>query len=160
MHISDPLLNLRPETAQDAEFLALLYRSTREDLLQLGLPEAMLDNMIAMQFHAQQSGYRKQYPDADHAIVDKAGDAVGYLVTHRGGDAIRLVYIALMPHERNQGHGRGLIKALQAEAALAEKGLALSVDPQNAIARHLYLSMGFQVSSDDGVVQNMIWSGE
>lgn len=158
MNSDDPLLNIRPEIPQDADFLARLYRSTREDLLQLGLPGAMLDNMMAMQFHAQQSGYRKQYPDAAYDIIEKAGEPAGSLITHRGIDAIRLVYIALLPHERNRGHGRRLIRTLQTEAAGANKTLRLSVSAQNTQAQRLYASCGFQVESDDGVHLEMSWS--
>lgn len=157
MNSDDPLLHIRPETAQDADFLARLYRSTRDDLLLLGLPEPMLANMMAMQFHAQQSGYRKQYPDAAYDIIEKNGEPAGCLITHRGGDAIRLIYIALLPHERNQGHGSRLIRALQAEATGANKSLMLSVSAQNMQAQHLYASSGFQVESNDGVYLEMSW---
>lgn len=153
-----PDLTLRQETLQDKAFLESLYRSTRDDLLQLGLPGAMLDNMMAMQFHAQQSGYRKQYPDAVYDIIEKDGEPAGCLITHRGIDAIRLVYIALLPHERNRGHGRRLIRALQAEAAGANKTLRLSVSAQNTQAQRLYASSGFQVESNDGVYLEMNWS--
>lgn len=157
MHIDDPLLSIRSETVQDTDFIAQLYRSTREDLSRLGLPEAMLDNMIAMQLHAQQSGYRKQYPDADYAIVEKTGESIGYLITHRSDDDIRLVYIALMPQERNQGHGRRLIQALQTEASAAKKPLKLSVSTQNVLAQHLYASSGFRVVNNDSVNLEMSW---
>ena len=158
MHIDDPLLNIRSETAQDTDFLARLYRSTREDLSQLGLPEAMLANMIAMQFHAQQSSYRKQYPDANYAIVEQHGEPIGHLVTNRGDNDIRLVYIALLPQERNRGHGRRLIQALQTEATAAKKPLRLSVSTQNVVAQHLYASSGFRVVTNDGVNPEMSWS--
>lgn len=159
MCFDDPFLHTRPETAQDADFLARLYRSTREDLLQSGLPEAMLANLIAMQFHAQQSGYRKQFPNAEYFIIEKNGEPMGCLITHRGDDAIRLVYVALLPHERNQGHGRRLIQALQTEAASANKPLTLAVSTQNTQAQRLYISCGFQVVSDDGAYLEMIWRG-
>lgn len=159
MHIEDPLLNIRPESAQDMDFLARLYRQTREDLLRLGLPEPMLDNLLAMQFNAQQSGYRTQFPDADYAVIEKGGAPVGHLITHRGIEAIRLVYIALLPHERNQGHGRRLIRALQAEAEGANKTLALSVSTQNLRAQRLYTALGFTVAGDDGVYLEMAWRG-
>ncbi len=157
MNIQASDLTLRQETLQDKAFLERLYRSTRDDLLQLGLPGAMLDNMMAMQFHAQQSGYRKQYPDAAYDIVEKDGEAIGRQITHRGIDAIRLVYIALLPHERNCGHGRRLIRALQAEAAGANITLRLSVSAQNMQAQHLYASSGFQIENYDGVYLEMSW---
>lgn len=157
MHTDTPLLNLRPETAQDVHFLAQLFRSTREDLLQLPLPEAMLSNLVEMQFNAQQSSYRQHFPDAEFSVIEKDGERIGRLITHDGDTAIRLVCIALLPQARNQGHGRYLLQTLQAAATFAGKPLALSVSTQNAAAERLYLSLGFQTSHDDGANLEMIW---
>jgi ribosomal protein S18 acetylase RimI-like enzyme len=139
------------------DFLAQLFRSTRGDLLQLSLPEAMIDNLISMQFNAQQTAYRTQFPDGEYLIVEKNGEPIGYLVTHDRDETINLVYIAFLPNERNRGHGRCLILALQNKAANATKTLALTVDPRNEPAKHLYLSLGFQVKSDDGANIFMSW---
>lgn len=157
MPINDQLFNIRPETSQDKDFLARLYRSTREDLLQTGLPENMLNNLIAMQFNAQQASYRNRFPDADYAVIEKDGDAIGCMITHRGNEAIRLVYIALLPHERNQGHGRRLIQALQVEAADTNKVVALSVSTQNTQAQRLYAALEFTVVGNDGAYWEMLW---
>lgn len=159
MNIGAPDLNIRTEVEQDTAFLERLNRSTRQDLLQLGLPEALIDNLIQMQFHAQQTGYRTQFPDAEYAVIEKNGEAIGRLVTDKNDEAIRLVYIAFLPHERNRGYGRRLIQSLQAEASGANKPLTLSVDRQNMQAKHLYLSSGFQVGNDDGANLEMIWLG-
>lgn len=160
MNINDPDLNIRPQIEQDMAFLERLNRSTRQDLLQLGLADALIDNLIRMQFQAQQTGYRMQFPYAEYAIIEKDGEAIGRLVTDKGDEAIRLVYIAFLPHERNRGHGRRLIQTLQAEASGANKPLTLSVDPQNMQAKHLYLSSGFQVRNDDGANVEMAWLGQ
>lgn len=160
MNINNTDLNVRPEAGQDKDFVERLYRSTREDLLQLGLAEALIDNLIRMQFQAQQTGYRMQFPDADYAIVEKKGEAIGCLIIDKGNEAIRLVYIALISAERNKGHGRHLIQALQAEAASANKPLMLSVDPQNMPAKHLYLSSGFQIKDDNSANLEMVWLGQ
>lgn len=152
-------LNIRPEVEQDKAFVEKLYRSTREDLLQLDLAEALIDNLIRMQFQAQQTSYRMQFPAAEYSIVEKEGEAVGYLIVNRGNEAIRLVYIALLPSECNKGHGRHLIQALQTEASGVDKPLTLSVDPQNMPAKHLYLSSGFQVKNNDSANLEMIWLG-
>lgn len=157
MQLNDPALNLRPECEHDSEFLARLYRSVREDLLQLDLPEAMLDQLVEMQFRAQQAGYRSQFPDARNTIVEKGGEPIGCVLTHHGDEAMRLVYLALLPHERNRGYGRRLIQALQSEAAGANKPLALSVSTQNLQAQHLYASSGFRPVSNDGVSLEMVW---
>jgi ribosomal protein S18 acetylase RimI-like enzyme len=157
MPINHPDLHVRPEVPQDMDFLAQLYRSTRGDLLQLSLPEVMIDNLISMQFNAQRTAYRTQFPDGEFLIVEKNGEPIGYLVTHHGNETIRLVCIAFLPDERNRGYGRSLIQTLQNNAAGAAKTLALTVDPRNEQAKHLYLSLGFQVNSDDGANINMSW---
>lgn len=152
-------LTLRPKIEQDNAFLERLHRSTRPDLLQLGLPDPLLENLIQMQFNAQQTSYRTQFPNAEHSIIETKGEAIGYLIVNTNDEAIRLVYIALLPQARNQGYGRHLLKILQTEATNTNKPLGLSVDPQNAPAKHLYLSSGFQVKHDDGANLEMIWLG-
>ena len=152
-----PVVTLRPEVLQDKPFLEILYRSTRDDLLKLGLPEAMLGNLMQMQFNAQQTGYRTQFPDADYSIVERDGKSIGWLITDRNAEAIRLVNIALLPDQRNKGHGRRLINALQNEAAAAKKPLRLSVSCMNRHAQHLYVSSGFQIIGDDGANLEMTW---
>lgn len=152
-------LNIRPKTEQDNAFLETLYRSTRPELLQLDLPGQFLENLMQMQFNAQQTGYRSQYPDAEHSIIEKKGEAIGYLITNVSTEALRLVYIALLPHERNQGYGRQLIQTLQIEAARMNKPLMLSVDPQNLSAKHLYFSLGFQAEENACTNLEMTWNG-
>lgn len=158
MHIDDQLLTLRPETQLDQPFLEILYRSTRDDLLQLGLPEAMMENLMHMQFNAQFSSYRTQFPDAEFSIVEKGSGPVGYLIVHHGNETSRLVYIALLPDQRNKGHGRCLIETLKNEAATSEKLLQLSVSCMNVPARHLYLSSGFRITGGDGANLEMTWN--
>lgn len=157
MHSNQADLQIRPKLAQDQTFLEKLYYSTRSDLLQLGLPESLMANLIQMQFNAQQSGYHTQYPDAEHLIIETKGEAIGYLIINNGNKAIRLIYIAFLPHERNLGHGRRLLQTLQAEAAATNKPLMLSVDSLNMPAKHLYLSSGFQIQNDDNAHLEMIW---
>jgi ribosomal protein S18 acetylase RimI-like enzyme len=157
MRLNDPILNLRPEIEQDGEFLARLYRSTREDLLQLNLAEAMLDQLVEMQFRAQQTGYRNHFPDARHVIIEKQGEPIGCTITHHGADLIRLVYLAFLPHERNRGYGRSVIQVLQSEAANAKKPITLSVATQNWQAQRLYVSSGFRPVNIDGANLEMIW---
>ncbi len=158
MQLDDPILNLRHECAEDEDFLATLYRSTRDDLSRLNLPRAMLDNLIGMQFRAQQAGHRSRFPGARHRILEKAGQPIGCMLVHHGVDAIRLVYLALLPHERRRGHGRRLIAALQSEAARANRALTLAVSPHNVAAQRLYLSCGFSMEASDGASLEMRWT--
>lgn len=155
MYLNDPVLTIRIETEHDHAFVEQLYRSTRDDLLHLALPAPIMDDLIGMQFRAQESGYRRQFPNAEHAIVEIDKAPIGRMVTHTSDDAIRLVYIALLPHARNLGHGRTIIRSLQTLAADANKPLRLSVAIHNEHAKHLYLSLGFRVIRDDGGHQEM-----
>jgi ribosomal protein S18 acetylase RimI-like enzyme len=155
--MTDPVFTLRPEAAEDGDFLAGLYRSTRDDLLHIGLPEPMLDNLMAMQFAAQRSGHRQQYPDGDFCIVETAGKPVGCLAVHRGTADIRLINIALHPEARGSGLGSLLIRALQEEAATSAKPLTLTVSPQNIGAQRLYAKLGFTAVSNNGAYLEMAW---
>ncbi len=153
-------LSLRPESLLDTDFLANLYRSTREDMLHIGLPGAMLDNLIGMQFRAQQDSYRQRFPHGDFSIVEIEGRPIGRLITSHGDESLRLVFIALLPQERNQGFGRRLLQSLQASAAATRKPLELSVDTMNVQAKRLYLSLGFQIRNDNGASLEMIWRAD
>ncbi|MEI7995367.1 MAG: GNAT family N-acetyltransferase [Methylococcaceae bacterium] len=157
MNLNNPDLSFRPEIAQDKAFLERLYHSTRGDLLKLGLPDAMLVNLMQMQFNAQQNAYLMHYPDGEYLVVEKKGEPIGHLVTHHGDETIRLVYIAFLPDERNRGHGRRLIQTLQSKAAETNKTLALMADTRNEQAKDLYLSLGFRLNSDDGASIKMSW---
>lgn len=157
MQFNDAILNLRPECEGDGGFLAGLYRSTREDLLQLALPQEMVDSLIEMQFRAQQAAYRSQFPGARYHILEEAGAPIGGLLVHRGEEGIRLVYLALLPQARNRGYGRRLVETLQAEAASANKPLALSVSVLNVHAQRLYASTGFGPVAYDGINVEMTW---
>lgn len=155
--MTDTAFSLRPEACQDRDFLAELYRSTRDDLLHLSLPEPMLNNLMTMQFTAQRSGHRQQYPDADFCIVETAGKPVGYLAVNRGAADIHLINIALHPEARGNGLGSKLIRALQAEAATSARPLTLAVSPQNIGAQRLYAKLGFAVISNNGAYLEMAW---
>ncbi|HZX31472.1 MAG TPA: GNAT family N-acetyltransferase [Rhodocyclaceae bacterium] len=153
----DTLFSLRPEAPLDDDFLVKLFRSTRDDLLHIGLPEPMLDNLIAMQFRAQQNGHRQQYPEGNFCIVEAAGEPVGSLAVCRGTAGIRLINIALRPEARGNGLGSRLIRALQAEATASAKPLTLSVSTQNIGAQRLYAKLGFTAVSNNGAYQEMAW---
>ncbi|MCQ8129548.1 GNAT family N-acetyltransferase [Methylomonas rivi] len=157
MHLSNPLLRIRPETPHDSDFLARLHRSTRDDLLQAGLPDRVLEQLLAMQCRAQQSSYRQRFPNAEFSIIEQDGAAIGQLVVHRGDMSIRLIYMALLPRARRRGYGRCLLQALQAEAALKRKPVTLSVSKQNIAAQRLYASLGWSATSQDDANLEMIW---
>lgn len=122
-----------------------------------GLPDQMLEPILAMQCHAQQSGYRQRFPDAAFSIIEKHCTAIGQLIVHRGGAGIRLVYLALLPQHRRRGYGRSVLRALQEEAAVKRIPARLSVSLQNIAAQRLYALLGWSAIGNDGASLEMIW---
>lgn len=157
MHSPDPLLYIRPENANDHDFLVRLHRSTRDDLLRVDLPEQMLEPLLTQQFNAQQRGYRQRFPDAAFSIIEKQGIAIGQLIVHRSNTDIRLVYLALLPQHRRRGYGRSVLLALQEEAAVKRVPVRLSVSLQNSAVQRLYALLGWSVISNDGANLEMTW---
>ncbi len=154
-------LILRPETAEDLEFLYHLYASTRADEMAAvdWTPEEK-EAFLRLQFAAQRGHYREHYRDSRFDVIEREGEAIGRLYVARRRDDIRVVDIALMPEHRGQGLGGGLMRALLDEAAAAGKSVSIHVELHNPALR-LYQRLGFQAKGeDDGVYRLMEWRGE
>ncbi len=146
-------LELRAISEQDQAFLQILYATTRDDLRQLPGSAALIN----MQYDLQTRGFRQQFPDAMHAILERQGVAVGRIIVNFAATEIRLVDISFLPQARRQGFGRAVLQALQHSAKVRNLPLALRVSRGNPHAKRLYLALGFQVCADDSVAEQMIW---
>jgi ribosomal protein S18 acetylase RimI-like enzyme len=127
-----------------------VFCSAHEDqfsLLELALDEK--EQLMTMQFHAQQAQYNSQYPDADYDLVLKDDMAIGVLFAQRGPDEFVLVDITLLPQHRNSGIGAVLIRDLIRDAQSACKPLRAHVLKQNPAWR-LWQRLGFRLLRDDG----------
>lgn len=151
-------LRLRPALPGDDGFLKALYASTRDDLRAMLAPP-MRDGLLDMQWRAQRAGYRHDFPDADDLIVEAGGAPLGRLLLERTLRPWRIVDIALLPAARGRGHGAALLGALQASAAAAGTGLALTVRRDNPGARRLYRAAGFVPTGGDALSEQMAWPG-
>lgn len=152
-----PLL-LRAIGDDDHAFLSALYASTRDDLAALAAAPAVIAQLIAMQQQMQGQGYRTVFPHAGYAIVERAGQPIGRLVTDAQADRLHLVDLALVPHARAQGHGSAVLRALQSAAAARGLALTLSVLHTNEGATRLYARLGFETVASDQVQRRMRWS--
>jgi len=151
------LMQITRAGAGDDEFLYRVYASTRADeFAALGLPESMLESLLRMQFEAQRHSYALQYPTAEQRIVRVGGEKAGYWITHDGADALRLVYVALLPECRNRGTGTALIRRLQRQAFERDKPLRLQVS-DNSPARRLYQRLGFSETGFEPPYVAMEW---
>jgi GNAT superfamily N-acetyltransferase len=151
---------LRPETAEDAEFLRALYASTRaEELAPIPWTDAQKRAFLDAQFEAQHSYYRDHFAGADFLVILVDGAPAGRLYVHRRADEIGLVDIALVPAIRNGGLGTELIRELLAESARSGVPVRIHVEHLNP-ARRLYERLGFRTLEDQGIYLHMEWSHE
>lgn len=150
-------LALRPSQANDEAFLERVFRSAREDLLQLNLPGNMLELMLRQQYQLQQQAYSRQWPDACSWIIQAMGLPVGKIMLAQHQQAVHIVDIAFLPEERSKGRGSVLLKELQLVVAQHQLCLSLAVDNRNWRARKLYESLGFVTSGSTATHDFMQW---
>lgn len=145
---------MRPE---DEDFLCQVYASTREEELRLtNWTDAQKAAFCRMQFRAQSTDYRANYPDAQNSIIERDGVPVGRLIVDRRAEQIRITDIAILPEARGQGIGTKFLRELMAEAAGAGKPLSIHVEKFNPALR-LYERLGFRPCEDKGVYLLMEW---
>jgi len=154
-----PTFFLRAAEQDDASFVRLLYRSTRErELAMLPWSDAEKAAFCDMQFTLQSSGYGQAYPQAQHLIIcDQSGQPVGRLIKAQLDHALLLVDISLIPACRGQGWGGALIVQMQHEAANTGLPMHLSVEKTNPAVR-LYSRLGFRPFAEDEMRFRMAWS--
>ena len=153
-------LTVRPATEADQAFIKQLYASTRDDLRLFPGSPALIASLIDMQETLQAGGYRSQFPDAQHGLLEHGNSPVGRVIVNVGGAEVRLVHIALLPAAQRRGFGRAVVLALQHGARARNLPLALRVDKDNINAKRLYLALGFQVCASDDIADQMLWSGD
>ena len=150
-------ITLRPETAEDAAFLFMLYASTREaEMAMVPLPEEQKRALLEMQFRAQAAHYRGQFAEASFSVVLCGQETAGRMIVLRGEEDTRIVDIALLPAWRGKGIGASLLSQLLREAELEGKTVSLHVDPLS-MARRLYERMGFTMEEDKIFSLFMVW---
>ncbi|MCS0590566.1 GNAT family N-acetyltransferase [Massilia norwichensis] len=155
-----PSLLLRPAADADAGFLQALYASTRDDLRQLPLPPAQLEQLIAMQQRAHEAGWRAAFPNAEVLVLEHDGMAAGKAVLDTTGHDWRLVELALLPVLRGRGLGTALLTALQARARQCGASIGLAVLCTNTGALRLYERAGFRITGGNALQHQMAWLPE
>jgi len=150
-------LRLRAATPEDEQFLRALYAGTRaEELGRLPWSDEQKRAFIDMQFAAQDTHYRRHYPNAQYSIIEVQELPAGRLYVDRWGKEIRIMDIALLPEYRRAGIGTKLLRVLQDEARTAGKALTIHVEKFNR-ALCLYQRLGFQQIEDKGLYLFLRW---
>jgi GNAT superfamily N-acetyltransferase len=137
-------IRLREETADDQEFLAALYASTRaEELAAVDWPPERKASFLFDQFERQRMHYRQHYPQAEWLLIESGGQPIGRLYLECTQRELRLMDIALTPGERGQGIGTALTKLVLRYAENRSLPVSLHVEPFNPAMR-LYQRFGFR----------------
>lgn len=151
------LATFRLATSEDEPFLLELYASTRQEELALsGWDEAQRNAFLNMQFSAQQSHYRRYYPDGEHLIILVDRIPVGRLYLANLKEECSILDITILPQHRNAGIGTPIIRELMAEAAVLGKPLQIYVEGFNPSLR-LFERLGFIKMGEDGYNYVMEW---
>lgn len=148
-------VTLRPVVPDDQDFLYEVYASTRRaEMAAWGWNAAQQDAFLRMQFTAQRRSYEMQHTHAAHSIILLDGEPVGRLLVARSEDEIKLTDISLLPEQRGQGIGSGLIRNLLDEAEQGGRTVCLEVLRDNPAAR-LYARLGFVVTGEHDLYLQM-----
>ncbi len=142
-------VRLRSATAEDAPFQLMLFCAHTGAALRLGgLPEAMIENLLGMQYRSRANSYRNQFPQARWSIIEAADGPIGELIEHDETDAIYVVDIALLPDQQRRGIGSALVRALMAAGA-ARGGVRALVMIGNEPSRRMFRGLGFAETWDN-----------
>ncbi len=157
--VIDSVITVRRATSEDREFLFDLYCAVRApEFALLALPPEQKQQLILMQFTAQQNAYRAQYPGSDYVIVLQNGRPVGKLWIAQTQNEFHLVDIALLPEARNTGIGTLLIGQLQSEARRAGKPVRSTVFRFNPESLRFHKRLGFSIATEDATQFYMEWA--
>ena len=102
---------LRPERADDADFLYALFRShALSDLAAMPADDAMKESLLRMQFRSQTATYRAQNPDARFDILERDGVPFGRFIVAEDNGIATFVDFALLPGNRGAGLGTEVVR--------------------------------------------------
>ena len=145
-------VSFRPIADSDLPFLCKLYRTTRQDEMDLlyNWSREEKRDFLDQQFNAQHSFYQHSFPDAQFDLIYHSGIRIGRLYQEERVDDIRIIDIAIIPQYRNQGIGSKLIRDIIVRAENIGKCVRIHVEHNNR-ALQLYLNLGFQQIDTSGV---------
>ncbi len=151
------LLELRPVSAADDDFLYRVYAGLRlEEMELVPWDETAKQTFLQMQFAAQQAHYQSYFPRASHDVILADGIPAGRLYVDRRETEIRILDITLLPERRGHRIGSHLLQDLMEEAKAANKTLSIYIENLNPSLR-LFQRLGFIEADDNGISCLMEW---
>ena len=136
-------VRLRPERDDDADFRYRLFCDSRPPEFALLLPPSVFEQIMRMQFQAQTTSYRAEFPRARFDIIELADRPIGRIVVDRPCSMVHIVDQAIIPELRGQGIGTAIMRTLMDEAGRMGVPVRLKVASSNDPSMRLYLRLGF-----------------
>ncbi len=150
----------RPETAGDEPFLFALFRShALVGLAAMPVDDAMRDSLLRMQFRAQTSGYRAQFPNARFDILERADTPIGRLIVDEGDVAGCIVDFALTQECRGQGIGVVILQAVLDRFAALRRPMRCKVLAHNEPSLRMCRRVGFRQIDEQPPFLELEWRG-
>src|SRR6185295_9258518 len=100
----------------EAIFFALYCAIRSEELGMQAWDAPLRDQILRMQFAAQSSGYRQQYPGIIEQFILRDEQAIGWIMVSHDAE-IRCIDLAILPEERRRGAATRVLRDLQEQAA-------------------------------------------
>src|ERR1700687_4290946 len=125
-------VTLRDARAEDQAFLLEVYATTRaEELALVPWTAEQREAFVRMQFNAQDSSYRAQFPKASYQVILVDDEPAGRVYVLREEAEILILDITVLPQHRNRGIGTGLLRELLVEGAETGKAVRIWVEHFN-----------------------------
>ncbi len=105
--------------------------------------DAVKESLVRMQFAAQTSSYRQQFPAARFDIIERLGMPIGRIVIDPGGEAGCIVDFALVPECRGQGLGTAILAAVLDRFAKLRRRVLCKVLASNQASLRMCERVGF-----------------
>ena len=150
-------ISLRPVVEADADVLLELYSSTRaQELAMVPWNPEQKKAFVEMQFMAQQSHYKAEYPQAEHSMICLDGVPVGRVYLDRRAEEFHILDITVLPQQRNAGVGSRVLRQIMDEATGSGKPVSIYVETFNPSLR-LFERLGFVRAQQAGIHFLMKW---
>ncbi len=148
--VAPPVIDRRPATEDDHEFLFAVFRAALVPSDPLAaLPESESVALLRTRFDAREEQHRKDYPLADFDVLTVDGEPAGNLYVDRGDDEFVVIDISLLPEFRNRGIGTTVIGHLVEEAGRLVLPVRARVQHDSPTSR-FWRRLGFEQVGDDG----------
>jgi ribosomal protein S18 acetylase RimI-like enzyme len=104
---------------------------------------------------AQEDFFRRNFVPATVRVIVVEGQDVGLLHVEREADALFLANLQILPDFQNRGLGSAVVRHVIEEARATGLGVRLQVLKSNQPARRLYERLGFEITQEGGMHDQM-----